>query len=176
MPRLLDSSPFPPHHTEVVLHDERVRLRPDQIVVWVSITLQRVKAPNPSSVPFPVILDTGHNHTFSIHERHLTNWARLRPDMLNLLGTIRDRGQRLPLRAAKLWVHPNEPQSRERLADRAPFPLAAPRGIAVYPGSEFPRLPILGLRAIAENELVLKVDGMRREASLRTPIRWWPFW
>ena len=80
------------------------------------------------------------------------------------------------LRPANIWVQPNVPHHRDRLADRPPCPVAAPQGIAVYPGAEFPGLPILGLRAVAENELVLKVDGPRREATLRTAVNWWwPF-
>jgi hypothetical protein len=134
-----------------------------------------VEEPNPSAVPFPVILDTGHNHTFSIHERHLLDWAGFRPDSLGVLGPIRDRGQRVLLRMANIWVHANVPRHRDRLADRPPRLVAAPQGIAVYPGAEFPRLPILGLRAVAENELGPQVNGPRREATLCTPFRWWPF-
>ncbi|HJZ55100.1 MAG TPA: hypothetical protein VKE74_09090 [Gemmataceae bacterium] len=54
--------------------------------------------------------------------------------------------------------------------------MSALHGIAVYPGDEHPRLPILGLRAVAENKLLLNVSGSRREATLRTAVRWWwPF-
>ena len=45
----------------------------------------------------------------------------------------------------------------------------------VYPGGDFPRLPILGLRAIAENALTLHIDGAKRNATLRMSLRWWPF-
>jgi hypothetical protein len=46
----------------------------------------------------------------------------------------------------------------------------------MYPvGVEFPRLPILGLRALTDNDLILIVNGHRREATLRTAYRWWPF-
>jgi len=88
---------------------------------------------------------------------------------------MRDRGQSVPLHAANIWVYPNARNSREILKDQAPFILNALRGIAVYRG-DFPRIPILGLRAIVENKLVLKVDGARREATLRTSHKWWwPF-
>ena len=173
MPRLLDRSPFPKTASEVVVRGERIRVRANQIILWVSLTIQRVKAPNPTAAPFPAILDTGHNHSFSIHERHLLDWAGLRPEDLGVLRPIRDRGQRVMLRPANIWVHANVPHHRDRLADRPPCLVAASQGVAVYPGAEFPRLPILGLRAIAENELVLKVDGPRREATLRTVVRWW---
>ena len=79
------------------------------------------------------------------------------------------------LREANLWVHLNESRQRERLADAPPQLMAAPEGIAIYPEGDFPRLPILGLKMIADNKLVLKVNGWRREATLRKAIKWWPF-
>jgi hypothetical protein len=118
MPRLLDRMPFPDDQSEVAIRGERVRLRPNQIILWVSLSLQRVNSTNPVAIPFPAILDTGHTHTFSINEHHLIEWAGLRPGMLSALGAIRDRGQRILLRAADIWVHPNERGFRDRLADR----------------------------------------------------------
>ncbi|MDB5313929.1 MAG: hypothetical protein JWO38_8131 [Gemmataceae bacterium] len=175
MSLLLDRSPFSDQAGEVVVRGERVRVRANQIILWVSLTPRRVTAPNPMAVPFPVILDTGHSHSLSIRERHVVEWGGLRPEALPRVGHIREQDNRIPLRSANIWVHPNERGERERLADRSPHLVEAENGIAVYPTGDFPRLPILGLRAIAENNLVLKVDGRRREATLRTPIRWWPF-
>ena len=172
--RLLDRSPFPPDPSEIAFRDERVRVRADQIILWVTLTIKRIASANPSATPFPVILDTGNMHTFAIQERHLIDWAGIRAETMELLGNLRDRRQRIPLHAANIWLHPSEKGSRDQLADREPFVLAAPRGIAVYPG-DFPRLPLLGLRAIADNRLILKVDGTRREATLRTAYQWWPF-
>jgi hypothetical protein len=170
MPRLLDRMPFPELPGEVVVRNERVRIRADQIIVWISLSLRRVTEQHPAAVPFPAILDTGHSHSFALSERHLTEWAGLRPDALAVRGAVRERGQRIVLRTANVWVHPNEPGSRERLAARPPYLLETRTGVAVYPGGDFPRLPILGLRVVSESGLVLKVDGPRREATLRTPI------
>ena len=174
MPHILNRSPFLQISSEVAFRDQRVLIRADQIILWVTLSLKGMTSPNPSATPFPVILDTGHTHTFSIRERHLIEWAGLRPEAMTVVHAVRDRGQRILLRAANIWAHPTESGSRDRLANRPPHLLAAPKGIAIYPG-DFPRLPILGLRAIAENELVLKVDGARREATLRTAKLWWPF-
>ena len=76
MPHLLDRMPFPNEPGEVVVRDERVRVRANQIILWVSLTLGRVKTANPTAIPFPVILDTGHTHSLSIQERHLIEWGR----------------------------------------------------------------------------------------------------
>lgn len=175
MPRLLNSMPFLADPGEIVVRDERVIVRANQLIMWVTLTLRRVDVPNPTATPFPVILDTGHTHSFSIHERHLRDWAGLRPEMLLELKAIRERRQRITLRAANIWAHPNERHSRERLASRPPILVEADAGIAVYPGNDFPRLPILGLRAIAYNQLVLEVSGAKRQATLRTANRWWPY-
>jgi hypothetical protein len=175
MPLLLNRMPFPNVSGEVAVRGERVRVRADQIIVWVSLSLRRLTNPTPVAVPFPAILDTGHNHTFSLSEYHLRSWAGLTPDVLDVLAAVRDRGRRIDLRSANLWVHTNAVGQREVLSDGPPHRLIANAGIAVYPGDDFPRLPILGLRAIAENDLLLTVNGRTREATLRTPRRWWPF-
>lgn len=175
MPHLLDHMPFTEEAGEVVVRGERVPVRANQIIAWVSLTLRRVMSPDPRAVPFPVILDTGHTHSFAIQARHLVEWAGIDIEALPRLGYVQDRDVRLPLRAANLWVHANERGMRDRLADRPPHPVEAKYGIAVYPTGNFPRLPILGLRAIAENGLVLKVDGPTRKATLRTAYKWWPF-
>jgi hypothetical protein len=175
MPILLNRSPFSDKPSEIVVRNEIVRVREHQIIVWVTLSLYRIATVNPMAIPFPVILDTGHNHSFSIHERHLAEWAGLQLNSLNVLSAIRHRGQRVLLRAANIWVHPNEQGFRDKHSDISPHVIKAETGIAIYPGSDFPRLPIMGLRAIAENNLLLKVDGPRREATLRTPIQWWPF-
>jgi hypothetical protein len=165
--------PFPAQSGEVAVRGERVRVRADQILVWVSLSVRNVIGP--AAVPFPAVLDTGQNYSFSIQERHLVEWAGLRPEAMDIRGHVRDRARRLALRPANIWAHPNEAGSRDRLIDRTPIRLTASTGIAVYPSGDFPRLPILGLRVIGENGLILKVDGVRREGTLRTPIRWWPF-
>jgi hypothetical protein len=48
---------------EVVVRGERVRVRANQIILWVSLSLRRIDSVNPIAHPFPVILDTGHTHS-----------------------------------------------------------------------------------------------------------------
>src|SRR2546421_9821660 len=108
MPRILDRSPFLATTFELAFRGERVRVRHNQIILWVTLTPARIKEPNPAVTPFPVILDTGHNHTFSISERQLISWAGLRPEVLPSARAIRERGQRISLREANVWAHPSE--------------------------------------------------------------------
>jgi hypothetical protein len=109
-----------------------------------------------------------------MQERHLTEWAGIPENQLARLGSVRDREQRISLRA-DLWVRSNSPGKLDQFADTPPVPLESKSGIAVYPTGDFPRLPILGLRALAENKLIFKIDGGRRLAMLRTPFRFWSF-
>jgi hypothetical protein len=176
MTLLLNRMPFTAEPYEIAVCGESVLIRANQIILWISLTLQRISEPNPSAVHFPAILDTGLNHSFSIRAQHLINWAGLRPEALEVVGAVRDRGQRLVRRAINIWVHPNEPGERARLAPGHPVLIKADDGMAVYPDGEFPRLPIFGLQAIADNHLYLSVNGRRREATLRTSSNWWwPF-
>lgn len=173
---LLDRMPVSELATEVVVRGQRVRVRRNQIIVWVTIKFSQQEGRNPRVAPFPAILDTGYTHTFAIQERHLVEWAGLTPDVLPVIGAAREQGRRVSLHATDIWVHRNHPGSHDRLTADRPYPVSAVQGIAVFPtGLDFPRLPLLGLRAITENGLVLKVNGHRREATLRTAYNWWPF-
>jgi hypothetical protein len=51
-----------------------------------------------------------------------------------------------------------------------------PEGIVVSPPtSTYPRLPLVGLRAIVRNNLDLGVKGKRAMVSLSSGSWWWPF-
>jgi hypothetical protein len=77
---------------------------------------------------------------------------------------------------ADLWIHPNLP-GQIHSSDREPVRLLLKEGIALYPddGSNHPRLPLLGLRALLDNHLRLTVNGWQRSVTLATQRRWWPF-
>src|SRR5580698_6726344 len=121
MPTLVNRMPFTDEAGELQVRGERVRLRANQIILWVTLNRNRERSAPPSASPFPAILDTGHNFTFSIHERHLNDWAGLRKEDLNVMSAaIRDRGQKIHLWGANIWVHANERGSRERIADQPP--------------------------------------------------------
>jgi hypothetical protein len=179
MSKILDHLPIVPRDAAVLVRDETVRLKQAEIIVSVSLTAKSVVGWNPLTPIFPAILDTGHTHNFSIQEQQLIRWAGIRPDLLRVLGRIRQAGKRIPLHAANVWVHRNLPGERDLLGDEAPFLLKLPRGISIHPAPElYPRLPLLGLRAILSNNLYLAVDGERQHVTLRTPdwrtrlLRW----
>jgi hypothetical protein len=53
-------------------------IKSDQLIIWASVTPSGL-ADFPAATPrFPVILDTGFNHTFLLAERQLEDWAMLK--------------------------------------------------------------------------------------------------
>ena len=153
-------------------------VRPYQIIVWVSVSIRELLEWDARTPRLPAILDPGNNHNFSISRGHLLRWAGIDSKLLDLLGEIRERGQKLPLHAAALWLHSNRPGTREVQPDAAPCRLTLTKGLALYPDATGARLPLVGLRALTQNHLYLTIDGQQRSASLRTPdwgtrvLRW----
>ena len=91
-------------------------------------------------------------------------------------GSVRHAGRRLPLRSAAVWIYHNQPKRWDQVTGEPPHPLDFPEGIVVHPTeSGYPRLPLLGLRAIMRNKLRLTVDGRTGLRPLGTRPWWWPF-
>jgi hypothetical protein len=167
--KILDRLPIANEHRLIDVRGEPVKLRPYQIVIRVSIL--NVQEWDPRAPNFPALLDTGNNLNFSIQTNHLTRWAGIHPKSLTPLSVVRE-GERSPsLHSANIWIHRNESGTRD-LRDAQPYLLPLPEGIAIYPtdGSNYPRLPLLGLRAILKNNLKLVIDGKRKHVSLRSPL------
>jgi hypothetical protein len=167
--KILDRLPIAEERRQIDVRGRHVKVRAYQIVIQVSILDSHEwdsRAPT-----FPALLDSGNNLNFSIQAAHLTRWAGIHPQSLTSRGSVRE-GERSPsLHTASVWMHRNEPGRRD-LRDARPYPLQLPEGIAIYPSdeSDYPRLPLLGLRAILKNNLKLIIDGKRKHASLRSPL------
>jgi len=168
MTTILRRLPFSTKADETVVQGERISIRPYQIIIWISLTNPNTKELHPATPRFPVILDTGHNHNLSIHESQLTRWTTDDFPSPSRRTAIRDRGFSVALRLAKIWLFSNLRGTRDHLAERTPLALEIPEGIAIYPSeSDFPRLPILGLRVLVKNRLHLTIDPDRCEVTLR---------
>ena len=166
---ILDRLPFYTEETEVLVSGKNVRVRPYQIVFWASLTRKGVENLPDGTPHFPVILDTGNNHNFSIQEKQLKDWTGLDLATLVHRSNVRIDGQRVPLFSANVGVHRNVAESRDRLKTGDPLQLELPEGIAVYPHQQAKaaiRLPTLGLRPLVSNRLLLTVDGVKMRVSL----------
>jgi hypothetical protein len=166
--KILDRLPIPNSDALAFVRNESVRIKKSEIIVWVGLTSIETPRRNPPATRFPAILDTGHTHNLAIQTSHLKRWAGIDPNTLRQIGNIRHGDVRLPLHVANVWLHRNESGKSTVLEE--PHCLTLSRGIAVYPDSaNYPRLPLLGLRALLSNELHLIVDGQHASVTLRTP-------
>jgi hypothetical protein len=166
--KILDRLPISGEHLLLELRGEPLRLKPYQIIIHVSISSLRTWDARTPIIP--ALLDTGLNHNFSIQEPHVSRWAGVLPQAFSVLGSMREGARILSRRRAHIWIHRNQ-SGKRNLRGGEPFLLSLEEGIAIYPddGSNYPRLPLLGLRAIVKNNLRLAVGGKRRHVSLSSP-------
>jgi hypothetical protein len=169
MTAILRRLPFTEIADEVSVDAERLVVKPWQIIVWVSITPRSALALPTQARRIPTIVDTGHNHYFSIDESQLLQWTRIPPSQLPQRGAVTLKGSTIPLHAAAVWLHPNLPGERDRFTDQPPLRLEIPHGIAIHVRPNAPRLPLLGLRTLVRNKLHFTLDPERCTVDLRTP-------
>ena len=164
--QILRQLPFRDTAHSLDVAGETVTIRPFQIVVWVSLGTHEI---DDSAPRFPAILDTGHNHNFSISDDHLRKWAHLSKESFGSLGSIFVNRQEIPLLSGVLWIHRNRPGTTDLL--KRPFRLDVSQGFALYPTSSphVPRLPLLGIRGIVKSQLKLTIEGQGQKVSLRGP-------
>ncbi len=144
-----------------------VSIKQFQIIVWVAIT--DVGLPDcPDEAPrLPAVVDTGFNHNFVIQSNQLHDWAGIQSSDLIYVSNISVRGQRVPLREADVWIFPNQPGFRDQLLRVPPFRLQLDSGIAICADDmQYPRLPLIGLRAICRNQLDLQIDATERRVTI----------
>lgn len=178
MPAIIRNIPFFARPTTVQVRGRSVRVKHDQIIVWVSVSEMGLRQLHRDTPRLPAILDTGSNHNFVIRRSQLLQWAGIHPEYLRNLGPTRLHGRTLPQLAANVWLHPNRTGLRDEFAGEPPFLLECQGGIVVIPelhDQAEPRLPVIGLRAVRSNNLHLSIDGRRRQVSIRTSRRFWVF-
>jgi hypothetical protein len=175
MATILRQLPFFDHFTTIEVQGHPYRIFPYQIVLWASVGPVGASELDPHTPRFPVILDTGFTDNFLIHREQLRHFAGLEAESLRRgRDDLRARGRQIPIRAANLWLHSNRPGERNKMADRSPILLELHRGIGVCTDSDvYPRLPLLGARALHRARARLVVDYWRSRVSLAVPSRWW---
>jgi hypothetical protein len=172
MTTILNELPYHDTFTYVDVEHQVVQVLPHQIIVWVSLSLRGLLALASPPRRFPALLDTGNNYGFAIAERHLEQWTGLHRQDMDQLGSVNINRISVPRLSAAVWLHPNKKGERDTFSRKRPLRLALRDGIAVYPREadlQAPRLPMLGMRAIDENNLRCCINGDRRRVTLRTP-------
>lgn len=177
MPTIFHKLPFFAYETTLEVQGETYRVLPLQIIVWVSLTPANILHLDASVPRFPAILDTGFTDSFLIHPQQLARFAGMRSENLGRrLDSLRSHGRVIPLYKANLWLHPNQPQERDRRAERPPFLIELDRGIGVPTDEQiYPRLPLLGARALRSSGLVVTINYAKCLLSLRKPRKFWLF-
>ncbi len=144
-------------------------IRSHQIVIWVSLTTIDSCPLAAGTRRLPALLDTGLGHNFLISAEHLASWALVDQAALQGRGKIELNGVAVPLRLANVWVHRNRDEELDAIDGSPPYCLELDDGIAVSPlGSNYPRIPILGMRAARLNKLVLRIDASKLRISIAT--------
>ena len=172
--KILDRLPISEDRASLRFGDRYVTIHANQILVWVSVHLSEVLVPEANIPKFPALLDTGNNFGFSVQDRHLRDWAGIAPGLLAPLGEITIEGKAVTCRDATIWLYPNIPCRQDAADRRPPFRLDLSKGIAVYPPDAVPpgpRLPLLGLPAVLENDLDLWLDPERWHVTVQ-PRTW----
>ncbi len=177
MSTILHGLPYFNRQTTVLVRGREEKVKPTQIIIWMSISSLHQRELDLAIPRFPVVLDTGLSHNFAIQEEHLNRWAGLDRRYLRKLRDVTIGNNNVPLHEAEVWLHPNRLGERDRLANRPPFRLQLEEGIVIYPRGmhAVPRLPLLGLRGLQWSKLHLTVDCEHRRVWLRTPRRFWFF-
>lgn len=177
MPTVIHKLPFFSEPNPVEFQGRRIAVVSDQIILWVSIARMGLPDLPRNALRFPAVLDIGFNHSFLIQQDHLVRWAGFGPSHFRTIGSLPVRGRDVPLLNANVWLHQNRPGKRDEFSDQQPYCLELDRGIAVCPAEmgDYPRLPLLGLRAIRWGNLHVAVDGHKRHVTIRTPRRFWIF-
>ena len=169
--KVLDRLPIAKDRTSLRFGDRYVTIHANQILVWVSVHLSGILAPEKNVPRVPALLDTGNNFGFSTQYRHLREWAGVDPDLLEIRGNIAIGGDVVSRRGATVWLHRNVPGRQDADRDRPPFRLEMSKGIAVYAQDADPigpRLPLLGLPAFLDNKLDLWLDPDRRHVTVQS--------
>jgi hypothetical protein len=169
--KILDRVPISEQRTSLQFGDKYVTVRRNQILVWVSVHLAGALEPEKNIPQFPALLDTGNNFAFSLQDRLLRDWAGIDPSLLVSLGNVEINGQAVTCRTATVWLYSNSPGRQEVASDRPPFLLEMGKGIAVYPPDAVPpgpRLPLLGLPALLDNDLDWWLDPEQQNITVQS--------
>jgi len=158
-----------------------IQLKPFRILVWVALCKPGPIAYDPKSWLVPTILDTGFNGAFCIREEQLQHWAGIDPNYFSIARSAKLARGLVDVRAANIWLLRNVPMSTDPICEN-PFRMEIDEGIHVFrkpSGADGmdarPEYPLLGMRALRRNSVVLTVDFRTALVMLQKPhVFHWP--
>lgn len=162
------------------VNGEDVEILSHQPVVWVGLAPVGQSVPAADHPVFPAIVDTGCNTTFIISPTKLAKWCKVdwRDIPFHHGVELKHQGVPVPHRRANLWIYANRKGTLEVNRKRSPVLLELDLGIAVFgDGVQVgvrettrliaPRLPLVGMQALAAADLSLAVDTARKDLTIR---------
>jgi hypothetical protein len=168
MPFRLTRIPLVPAEQTLTPGGVRITLRLYQPVIWIRL-VPWVGSAHPEAMTFPAVLDTGNNHSFLMPATLFAGWTRLDPSALKTRHTVRANGVELSCHGLNIDVYRmRNGNPTSRVAGR----LQTDRGVVLVPERHehlFPRLPVIGVRALCASRATFTVDGQRKAFSLRGP-------
>jgi hypothetical protein len=161
--------------TTIEVPSGRIDLRAPKIIVGISLTpVGEADALPQGVITLPAILDTGFNRTLEIDERHLVHWAGLRKEHLKPAAKNRfHEGRKYDLYEASIWLHRTLYAGPRTPPARPPLLLEESRQVRIMApvGKPNPRLPLLGLMALIENNLKASIDGENSHFRIYKSLR-----
>lgn len=183
------------------IHAIPIDFKARQIIVGVSISDDSQATYHHDMPVIPAILDIGFNRSFSIHQFFLEQSAGIAKSSLARVGTLLQpsatriidlaaqrtyQGHAYDNHFASLWLHRAPYAFNDmRRVKREPIRLTRTTDIMVYKYQHgtnyknidrndiYPRMPLLGLRSLTENQLRLFVEGERNRYSISRSFRSW---
>jgi hypothetical protein len=171
MPRIIRRLPFVEQDETLAVPGGKLIFLRNELIVWVSV-IQTGFAFD-STVPcFPAALDTGCTHNLVMRPDQFANLAGYELSAFSPICAVpirgrstkaedKDRKEDLPQAYDfNLFLYGNITGERNRRLDSPPLKIELDGGIVLTPTTwTFPPLPVLGMRAIREARLRLRIDS-----------------
>jgi len=81
----------------------------------------------------------------------------------------------IPLHGASVWLHANVPGRRDEFSRARPFLLEITEALHYLGADLYPRLPLLGARAMRAAKLRVSIDYSKCRVTVNTERRFWFF-
>jgi hypothetical protein len=160
--------PLPTEERIVFLGGSPITLREYHPVVWIKLAPWNTPSLT-AGIAFPVVVDSGNNHSFLIPETLFRAWTGLDLPTLKVHRRILANGALVGCYGFNLeLLRMNADQPTQRVAAQ----LRVDHGIVVIPEdheARFPRMPVLGVRTLCFNRVTFTLNGGRQTFTLTQP-------
>jgi hypothetical protein len=142
---------------------ETIAVQPPKMIVGISITVSEEQSFPRGVWTVPAVIDTGFNGGLAINELTLGKWAGVKKEYLTVAPRQKlDDGREFDPCYGNVWLHKSAYKSPSSKHYESPLLLEKLGAIHVMVSKDdepcWPRLPVLGLRALLNQNLQLRMD------------------